>query len=75
MAKSAEDKRIKKIEMFMYSFGVGLAVSNFIDRRFLGDRNFEWDSVYAVLIIAGVAYFNVKRLTKIAEQHAKNLTE
>ena len=73
-AKGATDKGIIKIEMFMYSFGVGLAVSNFIDRRLLGHRNFEWDSYYAVAIIAVVSYFNVKRLTKQAEQHAKNLT-
>jgi hypothetical protein len=67
--KGATDKKIKSIEMFMYSFGVGLAVSNFIDRRFLDSRHFEWDSIYAVLIIAFVAYFNAKRLTKVAEKH------
>jgi hypothetical protein len=68
--KGATDKTIKKIEMFMYSFGVGLAVSNFIDRRLLDNRYFEWDSVYAVLLIAIVSYFNVKRLTKTAKEHS-----
>ena len=58
----------------MYSFGVGLAVYNFIDRRFLDNRHFEWDSMYAILIIAVVSYFNVKRITKHAEKHAKTLT-
>ncbi len=73
--KEASDKTINKIEIFMYSFGVGLAVSNFIDRRFLDNRYFEWDSVFAVVIIAIVSYFNVKRLTKIADKQIKNLTE
>lgn len=67
--KGSENKNVEKIEMFMYSFGVGLAVSNFIDRRFLDNVYFEWDSYYAVLLIAIVSYFNVKRLTKIAEKH------
>ena len=68
--KGATDERIKKIEIFMYSFGVGLAVSNFIDRRLLGDIYFSWDSYYAVVVIAIVSYFNVKRITKIAKEHA-----
>lgn len=67
--KGATNKTIEKVEMFMYSFGVGLAVSNFIDRRFLDQRYFEWDSYYAVLVIAIVSYFNVKRITKIAKTH------
>ena len=72
--KGSKNNRVEKIEMFMYSFGVGLAVSNFIDRRLLDNVYFEWDSIYAVLIIAIVSYFNVKRITKHAEKHAKNLT-
>jgi hypothetical protein len=71
--KGATDKGVEKIESFMYSFGVGLAVTNFIDRRFLGDRYFEWDSFYAVAIIAAVSYLNVKRLEKQAKKHAENL--
>ena len=67
--RGATDLKLKKIEMFMTSFGVGLAVSNFIDRRFLDDRYFEWDSMYTVLVIAIVSYFNVRRLTKIAYKH------
>ncbi len=73
--KGSKNKSVEKIEMFMYSFGVGLAVSNFIDRRLLDNVYFEWDSIYAVLIIAIVSYFNVKRITKHAEKHAKNLTD
>jgi len=69
MAKSATNKKVKKIEVFMYSFGVGLVVSNFIDKRFLDDRYFSWDSYYAVVIIAIVSYFNARRLNKIANKH------
>ena len=73
-SKGSTNKRIENIEKFMYSFGVGLAVSNFIDRRFLDNRNFEWHSIYTVVIIAIVSYFNIKRITKQAKQHANNLT-
>ncbi len=68
--KSSSIKRIKFIEDFIISFGVGFAVSNVIDRWFLESYVFSWHAYYPLVLIAIVSYFNVKRLNKIAEKHA-----
>lgn len=73
--KGSTDKRIKFIEDFMIQFGVIFASSNVVDRWILDSRVFIWSAYYPLLIIGIISYFNVKRLTKQAEQHAKNLTE
>ena len=72
--KKSTNKRVLFIEQFIISFGAGLAISNVIDRMVLGSRVFSWSAYYPLVIIAIVSYYNVKRITKHAEQHAKNLT-
>jgi hypothetical protein len=72
--KKSNYKRILFAENFIISFGVGLAFSNVIDRVFLDNRLFNWTAYYPLILIAIVSYYNVKRLTKHAEKHAKDLT-
>jgi hypothetical protein len=73
--KGSTDKKIKFIEDFMIQFGVIFASSNVFDRWILDSRVFTWSAYYPLILIAMVSYYNVKRLTKHAEQHAENLTE
>ncbi len=73
--KDSDNKRILFLERFIISFGVGFAISNVIDRFILDNRMFTWSSYYPLIFIAIVSYWNVKRLTKQAEQFAKDLKE
>ena len=75
ISKSSNNKRVKFVEDFMISFGVGFACSNFIDRWVFDDRFFSWSSYYPLLIIAFVSYWNVKKINKKAEELYKNLTD
>jgi len=71
--KGATDRTINKIEMFMYSFGVGLAVSNFIDRRFLHDREFGLNDLGIIIIIALVSQIDLKKMKDKAINQFKNI--
>ena len=74
ITKDPENKRAKFIGDFMLSFGVGFAISNTIDRWVFDSRFFTWSSYYPLIFIAIVSYYNVKRITKQAEQFAEHLT-
>jgi len=69
------DKGILKIQNIITAIGVGYGVANFIDRRFVHDREFGLNDFSIVLVIVFISMIDLNKIKKKAEKHAKNLTK
>jgi len=67
--KETNNTRLRLIERFITSVGIGLAISNIIDRRIYGTREYTKIDLLMVIVIILVSYYDFKRLSKIAKKH------
>ena len=68
--KNTSEVRIAKIEKFISNVGIGLAVSNAIDRH-TGNRDyFTLKDLATIIAVLLVSYYDFKRLDKIAKTHS-----
>lgn len=63
--KKTEQKRIRGLERFLGSVGVGLAISNLIDRHVYDLEGYIIGDVYTILIILFVAYIDYYKFMRI----------
>ena len=74
--KKTTNKRINLIEKFITSLGVGLAISNVIDRHFKGIESYVQTDIMMVICVVLVSFYDFTRLNKIAKTHSgKNDTK
>jgi len=64
--------KINLIEKFITSLGIGLAISNVIDRHFKGIESYVQTDIMIVACIFLVSFYDFRRLSKIANTHNKN---
>jgi len=64
------DKNLIRINRAITSIGVGFGIANFIDRRFLHDREFGWNDLGIVIVIVLVSQIDLK---KIKDQAINNI--
>jgi len=57
-----KDIKLARVQSFITSVGVGFAISNFIDRRFLNDRVLDMNDLLIIMFIIAMSQI---RLTKI----------
>ena len=70
------DKTIRVIQRIITSIGVGYGIANFIDRRFLHDRDFGMNDLSIVLVVAAVSTIDLNKVIKKGIKYYKqNLTE
>jgi len=69
------NKRINLIEKFITSLGIGLAISNVIDRHFKGIESYVVTDIMIVSCIILVSFYDFKRLSKLANTHNGNDTK
>lgn len=69
------DKSIRKIQRIITAIGIGYGTANFIDRRFIHDREFGLNDLGIVVVIVLISLIDLNKIKKKAEQHAKDLTE
>lgn len=62
--------RLRLIERFIMDVGIGLAISNVIDRRLHGIRGYRIMDIAMVMVVFLASYYNFKRLSKIAKKKA-----
>lgn len=67
--------RINLIEKFITSLGIGLAISNVIDRHFEGIESYVTTDIMVVICVFLVSYYDFRRLDKLSQKHIKNDTE
>ena len=67
--------RINLIEKFITSLGIGLAISNVIDRHFKGIESYVVTDIMIVSCIILVSFYDFKRLSKLANTHNGNDTK
>ncbi len=65
--KPNDNVRLKLIERFIMDVGIGLAVSNVIDRRLYDVRGYRIMDLVMVTVVFLASYYNFKRLSKIAK--------
>ena len=63
------NKKINLIEKFITSLGIGLAISNVIDRHFKGIESYVITDLMIVTCIILVSFYDFKRLSKQANTH------
>ena len=63
--KKTTEKRILGLERFLGSVGVGLAISNLIDRHFYDLESFIMADFYTIFIISFVAYIDYYKFMRI----------
>ena len=70
--------RVIIIQRIITAIGIGYGMANFIDRRFVHDREFGLNDLSIVLVVVFISSINLPKLMKRAkqeaEQNAKNLT-
>ena len=66
------NKKINLIEKFITSLGIGLAISNVIDRHFKGIESYVITDLMIVSCIILVSFYDFKRLSKQAKTHNGN---
>jgi len=64
--------RINLIEKFITSLGIGLAISNVIDRHFKGTESYVQTDIMIVLCVVLVSFYDFQRLKKLAKTHNGN---
>jgi len=64
--------RINLIEKFITSLGIGLAISNVVDRHFKGIESYAITDLMIVACIILVSFYDFKRLSKKAKHHSGN---
>jgi len=64
--------RINLIEKFITSLGIGLAISNVIDRHFKGTESYVQTDIMIVLSVVLVSFYDFQRLKKLAKTHNGN---
>ena len=69
------NQRINLIEKFITSLGIGLAISNVIDRHFKGIESYVVTDIMIVSCIILVSFYDFKRLSKLANTHNGNDTK
>lgn len=69
------DRSILKIQNIITAIGVGYGVANFIDRRFIHDRDFGFNDLSIVLVIVFISTINLNKINKQVKQYAENLTK
>ena len=69
------DKGILKIQKIITAIGGGYGLANFIDSRFIHDREFGLNELSIVLVIVFISMINLSKINKQAKQYAKDLTE
>ena len=67
--------RFNLIEKFITSLGVGLAISNVIDRHFKGIESYVTTDIMIVLCVLLVSFYDFKRLSKLSNTHNGNDTK
>ena len=65
-----KDKDILRIQRIITSIGIGYGMANFIDRRFLHDREFGWNDLAIIVVIVLVSQIN---LIKIKNKAINNI--
>ena len=66
------DKVVFKIQRVITAIGVGYGMANFIDRRFLHDREFGFNDLGIVLVIVLVSLIDLKKIKHKAIKQFKN---
>ena len=64
------DRKIARINRIITAIGIGYGIANFIDRRFLHDREFGWNDLGIVIVIVLVSQIDLK---KIKDQAINNI--
>ena len=64
--------KINLIEKFITSLGIGLAISNVVDRHFKGIESYVTTDLMIVICIILVSFYDFKRLSKKAKTHSEN---
>ena len=64
--------KINLIEKFITSLGIGLAISNVVDRHFKGIESYVTTDLMIVTCIILVSFYDFKRLSKKAKTHSGN---
>ena len=70
--KSTDNLKLIRIEKFITSVGIGLALSNYIDRHFYGIESYIATDLMTVIAILLVSYYDFNKLKKIAKTHSGN---
>ena len=65
-----KEKGIRTIQKIITAIGIGYGMANFIDRRFLHDREFGWNDLTIVLVVVFISSLN---LNKIIAKAIKNV--
>ena len=66
------DKKLARINRIITAIGIGFGTANFIDRRFLQDREFGWNDLGIIIIIALVSQIDLKKIKHKAIKQFKN---
>lgn len=56
------DKGLIRINRVITAIGIGFGMANFIDRRFLHDREFGWNDLGIIIVIALVSQIDLKKI-------------
>ncbi len=64
------DRKLARINRVITAIGIGFGTANFIDRRFLNDRDFGWNDLGIIVVITLVSQIDLK---KIKERAIKNI--
>jgi hypothetical protein len=70
------DKTIKIIQKIITSIGIGYGIANFIDRRFLHDRDFGMNDLSIVLVVVFISTIDLPKIIKKGiKYYEQNLTK
>ncbi len=56
------DKKLARINRIITAIGIGFGTANFIDRRFFHDREFGWNDLGIIIVIALVSQIDLKKI-------------
>jgi len=68
--KPTDIVRINLIEKFITNVGIGLAVSNAIDRRLYEGRSYTKADLAMIIVVFLVSYYDFRKLNKLAKTHS-----
>ena len=61
-----KEKSIRTIQRIITAIGVGYGIANFIDRRFLHDREFGWNDFTIILVMVFISALDLNKIIKKA---------
>jgi len=67
--KRTSNAKVRLIEKLIVNIGIGFTMSNFIDKRILGTREYTVSDIAMVVVVVLVSYYDFKKLNKIAKYH------